>query len=63
MLIRRIVVRHVHALSLEIQSSLARGVRQRFDAAVIEVGAAVEDHVLDALLLRALSESLHQYRA
>ena len=34
---------------LEIQPRFARGVGQRLDAAVIEIAAAIEDHVLDAL--------------
>src|SRR5271154_3572200 len=44
--------------SLEIQSGLARGIRQRLDATVIEIAAAIEDHVLDALLLRSLGDQL-----
>src|SRR6516225_2040662 len=42
--------------SLEIQAGFARGVRQGLDPAVIEVAAAVEDHVLDALLDRPLGD-------
>ena len=34
---------------LEVQAALARRIRQRLDAAVIEIAAAVEHHVLDAL--------------
>ncbi len=54
-----VVASHVHVVCpLEIQSAFARGVGQRLDAAVIEVAAAVEDHVLDALFLRALGDQL-----
>src|SRR5271169_917237 len=44
--------------SLEFQAGLARGIRQRLDAAVVEVAAAVEDYVLDALFLRTLGDQL-----
>src|ERR1700745_3646150 len=43
---------------LEAQSALARGIRQRLDAAVIEIAAAVEHHFLDAILHRALRHKL-----
>ena len=36
----------------EVQTALAGGVGQRLDAAVIDVGAAVEDDLLDAGLRR-----------
>src|SRR5208282_4870523 len=50
-------------LSSEIEPALARGLRQGLDAAVIEVSAAVEHDVLDALLLRALGDELaHRLR-
>ena len=42
---------------LEVETALARGVGQRLDAAVIEIAAAVEDHVLDALGGRALGDA------
>src|SRR5580704_7010470 len=45
-------------LSSEIQPALARSVGQRFDPAVIEIAAAVEYHVLDALLFGALGDEL-----
>ena len=34
------------------------GIGQRLDAAVIEIAAAIEDHILDALLLGALGDQL-----
>src|SRR5262249_3942956 len=45
-----------HDRSLEIQAGFARGVRQRLHPAVIEVAAAVEDDVLDALVDRTLGD-------
>jgi hypothetical protein len=36
------------SLSSERQPAFAGGLGQRFDAAVIQIGAAVEDHVRDA---------------
>src|SRR6476646_2758382 len=45
-------------LSSEIQPALARGIGQRLDPAVIEIAAAVENHVLDALLFGALGDEL-----
>src|ERR1700726_4093632 len=44
--------------SLKIQPRLACGIGQRLDAAVIEIAAAIEDYVLDALLLGALGDQL-----
>ncbi len=44
--------------SSEIQSALAGGIGQGLDAPVIEVAAAVEDHVLDSLGRRALGDQL-----
>src|SRR5580698_4648348 len=38
----------------EVQATFARRVAQRLDAAVIEVAAAIENNVLDALLFRPL---------
>src|SRR6187455_357112 len=43
---------------LELQSSFARGVAERLDAAVVEITAAIEHHVGDALLDRALGHQL-----
>ena len=45
-------------LNLEFQSSFAGCVGQRLHAAVIQIAAAIEDHLLDALLLRALGDQL-----
>src|SRR6516164_8646362 len=42
----------------EAQSALARRIRQRLDAAVIEIAAAVEHNFLDALLHRPLGQQL-----
>src|SRR5438477_5564517 len=44
--------------SSEFQSALTRGFGQRLDAAVVEIAAAVEHHVLDALRRRALRDQL-----
>src|SRR6516165_7070194 len=46
------------SVSLEAQSALARRVRKRFDAAVIEIAAAIEHHFLDALLHGSLGQQL-----
>ena len=43
---------------LELQSAGASAVGERLDAPVVEVAAAIEGHLYDALLLRALSEKL-----
>src|ERR1700748_2306402 len=43
---------------LEAQSAFARGIRERLDAAVIEIAATVEHDFLDAVLHRALREQL-----
>src|SRR5690606_17771941 len=43
---------------LEVQAGFTRGLRQRLDAAVIDVAAAVEDDVLDALLDGAFGDQL-----
>src|SRR5580692_5592842 len=48
----------VRCLSSEIQSAFARCLGQSFHPAVIEIAAAVEYHVLDALLLGALRDQL-----
>src|SRR5712691_2145845 len=42
----------------EFQPALARGIRESLDAAVIEIAAAVEHHVLDALCRRPLGDEL-----
>src|SRR3954471_20202937 len=39
---------------LEVQATFARGIAERFDAAVVAIAAAVEHDILDALLDRAL---------
>ena len=44
--------------SLEVQAGFARGVGQGLHPAVIEVAAAIEDDVLDALFDRALGDEL-----
>src|SRR6516225_2408529 len=44
--------------ALEAQSALPRSIRQRLDAAVIEIAAAIEYHFLDAPLHAALGEQL-----
>jgi hypothetical protein len=43
---------------LEIKSTFARRFRQRFDAPVENIAAAIEDHVLDACLEGALGHQL-----
>src|SRR6185437_8867375 len=43
---------------LEVQSAFARGIRERLDAPVIEIAAAIEHDLLDAVLHRALREQL-----
>src|SRR6185295_11940491 len=43
---------------LEVESALTGGVGQRLDAAVIEIAAAIEHDVLDALFLGALGNQL-----
>src|ERR1700753_1078853 len=40
--------------SLEVQAGFTRGIRQRLHPTVIEIAAAVEDHVLDAFFDGAL---------
>src|ERR1700678_1012685 len=57
MSIRRFLVCHLH-WSLEIQSALTRRVGESLDAAVKEVAATVKNHVLNALILRALGNEL-----
>ena len=42
----------------ELQAALARGIGERLDAPVVEIAAAVEHDVLDALLDRALGDQL-----
>ena len=49
---------HVQLIRLEVEAAFARGVGQRFDAPVIEIAAAVEHDVLDALFLGALGDQL-----
>src|SRR5215472_9687338 len=44
--------------TLELQPGLARCVCQSLDAAMIEVAATIEDHLLDALGLRTLGDEL-----
>ena len=46
---------------LELQSCFARCIGQSLDAAVIEVAAAIEDHLLDSLLLSALGNQLANF--
>ena len=46
----------LHDASLEFQTVFARRIRERFDVAVVEVSAAVEDHALDPLVLRLLRD-------
>src|ERR1017187_5522867 len=48
-------------LTLEFQPSLAGRVRQRLHAAVVEISAAIEDHLLDALLLGAFGDQLADF--
>src|SRR5271154_5867325 len=43
---------------LEAQAAFARRIGERLDAAVIEIAAAIEDHLFDALLLGALGDQL-----
>jgi hypothetical protein len=51
------------AENLEIQTGFARRIGQSLDAAVIQIAAAIEDHLLDALLLRALGDQLADFLA
>src|SRR3984893_16840071 len=44
--------------TLEIESSFAGCVGKGFHAAVVEIAATIEDHLLDALLFRALGDEL-----
>src|SRR5712691_4014375 len=46
----------LHVSSLEFQTVFARGIRERFDVAVILITTAVEDHVGHALVLRLLRD-------
>src|ERR1700760_5157225 len=46
---------------LELQPSLAGCVGESLDATVIQVAAAIEDHLLHALLLRALRDELAHF--
>src|SRR5262245_20893997 len=48
---------------LEIQTAGASAVGERLDAPVVQVAAAVEAHLLDALLARPLGEQLADRRA
>ena len=43
-------------LKLEFETGFAGRFGQRLDAAVIQIATAIEDHLLDALLLRALGD-------
>ena len=49
--------RTLHVTSLEFQTVFARGIRERFDVAVIEVAATVEDDARDTLVLRLFGDS------
>ena len=44
--------------TLEIESGFAGRVGQGLDAAVVEIAATIEDHLLDALLFCALGDEL-----
>src|SRR5258708_2833492 len=44
--------------TLEIETRFAGCVGEGFDTAVVEVAATIEDHLLDALLFRALGDEL-----
>src|SRR5262249_38028218 len=44
--------------NLEAQAALARRIRERLDATVVEIAAAIEHHFLDALGGSALGERL-----
>src|SRR6185312_13999789 len=46
------------SIPLEIQAGFARGVGEGLDAAVEQIAAAVEDHVLDALFQSAFGDQL-----
>src|SRR5262249_45578368 len=48
----------VNVQTLEAEPALARGIRERLDAPVIEIAAAVEHDFLDALLHGALGKQL-----
>src|SRR5436305_1619857 len=48
----------IRSNSLEAEPAFARGIRERLDAAVIEITAAVEHHFLDAALHRAFRQQL-----
>src|SRR3974390_1182812 len=48
----------VYVHRLEAQSALARRVRKRLDAAVIEIAAAIKHHFLDALFHSSLGQQL-----
>jgi len=50
--------RHVPFLPLEFEAALAGGVRERLHAPMIDVAAAVEDHLLHALGDGALGDGL-----
>ena len=50
-------------IRLEAQAAFTGGFGQRLDAAVIDVGAAVEDHFLDAGLDGALGDQLADRRS
>src|SRR5206468_733730 len=48
--------RTLHDASLEFQTVFARGIRERFDVAVIEISAAVKHHALDPFVLHLLGD-------
>ena len=43
---------------LELESCFTRRIGQRLDAPVVQIAATIEDHLLDALLFRALGDEL-----
>src|SRR6476659_5852762 len=47
--------------NLELQASFASCIGERLDAAVIQVATAIEDHLLDALLLCALGDQFANF--
>src|SRR5437868_14372651 len=44
--------------TLEVETRFAGCVGQGFDTAVVEIAATIEDHLLDALLFRAVGDEL-----
>src|SRR6185312_9919200 len=55
---RRLSPQSSFVLPLEAQPAFARGIRERLDASVIEIAAAIEHDFLDAVLHRALRQQL-----